>query len=431
MDSQSLLVILREQKEEKENYPFENWVERVEESFFEWDSRLAQVVTGVRRSGKSTLCHQALRKHGAEYGYVNFDDDRLYTLGTEDLNTVLSCVYQLYGTEIRYLFLDEIQNVAGWCLFVNRLLRQGLHIVLTGSNAKLLSGELATHLTGRYNEIKLYPFSYRELCASKDLETKHLTTKVSSDLAAAMQLYLQDGGLPELMQISNPVVRRNYVEGLMETIIRKDIAKRFNIRNTDSLRRIANHLINNICQLVNYETLATISGLRSNKTAQQYTQYLEQAFLIQKVQKFSFKSAERIRSEKCYVVDTGFIANRTNSLLGENTGWRLENAVCIELLRRHRSEAEDIYYYKPSSRGKEVDFVVCRQGQAVELVQVAYLIDDKKTYNREVDALSEAGRVLGCDRLTLVSFSESRSVEADGQRIEIRQAVEWFGEKVG
>jgi predicted AAA+ superfamily ATPase len=131
------------------------------------------------------------------------------------------------------------------------------------------------------------------------------------------------------------------------------------------------------------------------------------------------------------VVDTGFIANRTNSLLGENTGWRLENAVCIELLRRHRSEAEDIYYYKPSSRGKEVDFVVCRQGQAVELVQVAYLIDDKKTYNREVEALCEAGRVLGCDRLTLVSFSESRSVEVDGQRIEIYQAVEWFGEDVG
>ena len=427
MDSQSLLVVLREQQEEKENYPFANWIGRLEESFFEWDSSLAQVVIGVRRCGKSTLCHQALCNRDVVYGYVNFDDDRLYSLQTEDLNTVLSCIYQIYGTDIRYLFLDEIQNVAGWYLFVNRLLRQGMHVVLTGSNAKLLSGELATHLTGRYNEIRLYPFSYRELCMSKGLDNRPLTTKVSADLAATQELYLQEGGLPELLQISNPVVRRNYVEGLIETIIRKDIVQRFKIRNADSLRRIANHLINNICQVANYETLAGISGLQSNKTAQQYTQYLEQAFLIQKVQKFSFKSAERIRSEKIYVVDTGFIANRTNNLLGENTGWRLENAVCIELLRRHRSEAEDIYYYKPSSRGKEVDFVVCRQCEVVELVQVAYQIDDKKTYNREVEALCEAGDALGCDKLTLVSFSESRSVEMRGRQIEICSAVEWFG----
>ena len=164
VDEKIILQVLAEQQEEVKSYKPQKWVARKEESLFEFDTNMAQVVIGVRRSGKSTLCHKVLLDRGLKYGYVNLDDDRLAAVRTEDLNTVLSCVYQLYGTDIPYLVLDEIQNVEGWYLFVNRLLRTNLHIFVTGSNAKLLSGELASHLTGRYNEIHLYPFSFSEYC---------------------------------------------------------------------------------------------------------------------------------------------------------------------------------------------------------------------------------------------------------------------------
>lgn len=178
MDEKLILQVLAEQKEYVENYQPSKWVDRNEERLFEFDSTLAQVIIGVRRSGKSTLCHKVLLEHQVKYGYANFDDDRLAKLRVEDLNTVLSCIYQIYGTDIKYIFLDEVQDVEGWHLFVNRLLRTNLHVVVTGSNAKLLSGELATHLTGRYNEIHLFPFSFREYCNYHQLDTKGITTRM-------------------------------------------------------------------------------------------------------------------------------------------------------------------------------------------------------------------------------------------------------------
>ena len=172
MDEKLILQVLAEQKEYVENYQPSKWVDRNEERLFEFDSTLAQVIIGVRRSGKSTLCHKVLLEHQVKYGYANFDDDRLAKLRVEDLNTVLSCIYQIYGTDIKYIFLDEVQDVEGWHLFVNRLLRTNLHVVVTGSNAKLLSGELATHLTGRYNEIHLSPSPSENIAITTSLTRK-------------------------------------------------------------------------------------------------------------------------------------------------------------------------------------------------------------------------------------------------------------------
>ena len=194
-------------------------------------------------------------EHGVKYGYANFDDDRLANLRTEDLNTVLSCIYQIYGVDIQYVFFDEIQDVVGWHLFVNRLLRSNLHIVVTGSNAKLLSGELATHLTGRYNEIRLFPFSFYEYCVYHHVDTTGLTTKAEAERKRAFMEYITNGGFPEMLVIRN---KRGYVQSLMEAILNKDIRTRFNIRHVDVLRKIANHLINNVCQEVKYDELAKL-----------------------------------------------------------------------------------------------------------------------------------------------------------------------------
>lgn len=422
VEEKTIIQVLAEQKEYVEGYRPDKWVKRREEQLFEFGSPLAQVVIGVRRSGKSTLCHKVLLEHNVKYGYANFDDDRLANLQTEDLNTVLSCIYQIYGTDIEYIFLDEVQDVDGWHLFVNRLLRTNLHVVVTGSNAKLLSGELATHLTGRYNEIHLFPFSFREYCEYHNIDTNGVTTKTEATTKRAFMEYITMGGFPELQNIRN---KRGYVQSLLEAIVTKDIRLRFKIRNVDVLRKTANHLINNVCQEVNYGSIAELLGT-TDQTVKKYVDYLRQAFLIQLLNKHSFKSKERIRNAKAYIVDPGLQNNRENSFAAENVGWRLENVVYTELLRRCSNDFLDIYYYKASPRSKEVDFVVCNQDKAVELIQVAYDIDKEKTFNRETSSLVKASTALRCDNLTLIAFTQTRDEMIDGKRIKILSAVDWL-----
>ena len=417
-----ILQVLAEQQEEIKSYKPQNWVTRREESLFEFDTKMAQVVIGVRRSGKSTLCHKVLLEHGVRYGYVNLDDDRLADMKTEDLNTMLSCVYQLYGTDVPYLLLDEIQDVDGWYLFVNRLLRTNLRNFITGSNAKLLSGELATHLTGRYNEIRLFPFSFSEFCAFHNINMTRITTKAEADMKRAFMDYIHDGGFPEIQNIRN---KRGYVESLIEAILRKDIQKRFKIRNIEALRKIAHNLINNACQEVKYDELSVLLGI-ADKTVKKYVDYLRQAFMIQLLSRHSFKVKERIRNQKAYVVDTGLQSNRDNALAPENLGWRLENVVYIELLRRCSGQFLDVYYFKPYPKAKEVDFVVCNKGKALELIQVAYEIDTPKTYERETSSLVRASESLHCDQLTLIAMTPTRDVIKDGKTIHIISVLEWL-----
>ena len=422
IDEKIILQVLAEQQEEVKGYKSLKWVSRKEESLFEFDSKMAQVVIGVRRSGKSTLCHKVLLEHGVKYGYVNFDDDRLADMKTEDLNTVLSCVYQLYGTDIPYLLLDEIQDVDGWYLFVNRLLRTNLHIFVTGSNAKLLSGELATHLTGRYNEIHLFPFSFSEYCDYHNIDMQSITTKADAERKRAFMDYIHDGGFPEMQGLRN---KRAYVQSLIEAILQKDIQKRFKIRNIEALRKLAHHLINNACQEINYDELSDLLGI-TDKTIRSYVGYLSQAFLIQLLTRHSYKSTIRIRNQKAYIIDAGLQSNRDNALAPENIGWRLENVVYIELLRRCAYDFLDVYYHKHASRAKEIDFVVCDKNRAVELIQVAYEIDGQKTFDRETSSLVKASDTLSCNQLTLIAFSHTRDVEINGKIIHIVSALEWL-----
>jgi hypothetical protein len=417
-----ILQVLQEQKQEMLSYNPSKWVTRKEETLFEFDSPLAQIVIGVRRSGKSTLCHKVLLQNNISYGYVNLDDDRFAKLQVDDLNTLLSCLYQVYGTGLSYLFLDEIQNVDGWHLFVNRLLRIGMHVFVTGSNAKLLSSELATHLTGRYNEIHLYPFSFSEYCDYHQIDKFDLTTKAEAERKRAFIDYINLGGFPEMQYLRN---KRGYVQSLMEAILKKDIQQRYHIRRIDALQKIANHIINNVCQEVNYDKLSEMLNI-ADKTVKGYVDYLKQAFLIQLLPKYSYKSQERIRNAKGYIVDPGLQNYRENTLAPENLGWRLENVVYIELLRRCANDFLDIYFYRPSSRQKEVDFVVCNQDKVIELIQVAYDVDAEKTFKRETSALLQAAEALRCDKLTLITFAPTNEIVLDGKTIRVISAIEWL-----
>lgn len=419
MDTQTLKEILLDQQEELKDTDLTTLISRYEEPRLHLDSRLAQVVIGVRRSGKSILCYKVLQQSGVKYAYVNFDDERLTTLTTEDLNTVLDVLYRIYG-DFKHLFLDEIQNIEGWPLFVNRLLRKGMHIFLTGSNAKLLSNELVTHLTGRHHKVELYPFSFAEYCKMKNVDTQSMSTKAKALRIKALEEYLQGGGFPELFNETN---KREYIQGLLDSIIKKDIAKRFKLRHVEVLRRMATYLSDNYCQEFVASKVASLFGI-SDHTAENYYSYLKQAFLLIGVNRFSFKSAERVLNEKVYVVDTAFATDKEGSLATENLGWRLENVVFVELLRRTKPEFADVFYYK--SRESQVDFVIARDGKVQELVQVSYDISHPKTERREVKGLKDASKALGCNCMTLITLDSEKSISTDNGTIQVVSAANWL-----
>ena len=419
METHKLQSIVADQREELLQNDYSGYCSRPEESQLDLTSNRAQVVIGVRRSGKSTLCEMFLKRKKINFAYVNFDDERLEGLQAEDLDNLLEALYMTYG-EFKYLFFDEIQNIKGWPLFVNRLLRQKIHLFITGSNSKLLSNELSTHLTGRNNKVELYPFSFFEFCTLKKVETSSVSTKAKALRKAALQDYLQQGGFPELFNESN---RRGYVNGLLDAIIKNDIAKRFKVRNVEALRRIAAYLADNYCQEFVAKTVGGLFGV-SNHTAENYYSYLKEAFLLVGVNRFSFKSKDRVRNEKVYVIDTSFVTEREDNFSLENIGWRLENIVCIELLRRYRPQFCDIFYYKEDT--SQVDFLVAKDGNVQELIQVSYDISNEKTRLREIRGLKNAAKKLGCKNLTLITFDTYETIEEDGYTIKAIPATEWL-----
>ena len=422
MNTLTFLTIVADQREELISNDYSALCPRPEESQLDLMSNRAQVVIGVRRCGKSTLCEMFLKRKGIDFAYVNFDDERMNDIKASDLDHLLEALYMTYG-EFKYLFLDEIQNVEGWPLFVNRLLRQKMHLFITGSNSKLLSKELSTHLTGRNNKVELYPFSYSEYCVMKKVDTTSLSTKAKGARKSTLHEYLLQGGFPELFNESN---RRGYINGLLDAIIKNDIATRFKVRNVEALRRIAAYLADNYCQEFVAKTVGELFEV-SNHTAENYYSYLKEAFLLVGVNQFSYKSKDRVRNEKVYVVDTAFVTEREDNFSLENLGWKLENIICIELMRRYKPLFCDIFYYKEAS--SQVDFVIAKDGNVLELIQVSYDISAEKTRNREIRGLKNASKALKCDNLTLVTFEEQGTIEEDGCTINIVPATEWLLKK--
>ena len=413
--------VLLEQQDELEALEGEVLIHRPEEDLINLNSKLAQVVIGVRRSGKSTLCFNALRKAGVHYAYANFDDERLEELETKDLDNVLQMLYKIYG-KFDYLFLDEIQNIDGWPLFVNRLLRQRIHIIITGSNAKLLSAELATHLTGRHHKIELFPFSFKDWCSIKDVDYTRLTTKNKGLLSKAYEEYFRQGGFPEL--ISGEENPKEYIGTLIDNIISQDIKKRYKIRNIDALKRLAHHILNEAPTLIVKDTLQNIIGIKSERTLGNYLMYLNQTYLISTISKYSSRSRERARNEKSYAIDVAFMDKRENAFSGENLGWRLETIVYLELLRRKAGTENDIYYYQ--GRSAEADFVVCDGNKTLAVYQVSYDISNEKTRKREIKGCIAGAKATKCDNLFLITDNESEVIEEDGYTIQVIPIWEWL-----
>lgn len=419
IDKRTLEFILTDQQEELEEKAQDELCQRKEIVLIDTKSSQAQVVIGVRRSGKSTLCYQALRDAGVKYAYADFDDERLYGLAAMQLNDVLEVLYKIYG-DFNYLFLDEIQNVEGWHLFVNRMLRKKMHVVITGSNAKLLSGELATHLSGRNKEISLYPFSFKEFCTMKQVDTERMTTKAEAFRRAAFDEYMKQGGFPELFSVED---KKAYVNTLVDNILKRDIEQRYKISYKAAFENMAHHLLNVSPTMVVSTDLANTFHIKSEHTAKNYVGYLKQAYLLIGVRKYSPKSKVRAVQEKVYAVDVAMMDQRENAFAGENLGHRLETIVLIHLFRKCKMEDMDVYYL--NDRYGECDFVICKRNTVVQAIQVSYDISSEKTRKREINGLLLAAKQTKCTDLLLLTDHESEMVEEGGHKIKIQPVYNW------
>lgn len=364
------------------------------------DKPLIKVIAGPRRAGKSFFAIHEL----VEAGYVNFDDERIINLKNYD--ETIEAVKNIYKNP-RTIFLDEIQNLSGWELFVNRLQRQNYNLVISGSNANLLSRELSTHLTGRHINILILPFSFKEYL---DFFDKQYT---EPEIKTKFETYVENGGYPEPLVYG--LDYKDYLKTLFDSILFKDIVKRYSIRYPKELENLAKQLVSNFCGQFSYGKLRKTTDIGSVHTVKKYVGCLEETFLIFALKRFSFKVKEQEKANrKIYVLDNGFI-NAVSFSFSENSGRLYENLVAIELKKRELKGELELFYYM---NDYEVDFVIKKGKKVTQLIQVCFALDNEDTKQREIRGLLYGSRDLKCDKLIVITRSREGT-----------ETVSWFGMK--
>jgi len=392
-------TIIKEQREELEKiFHEERIIERegLENSKKALNHPNILAVLGVRRCGKSIFSYLLAKEK--KFGYINFDDERLIGLKAEDLNKILESFYELYE-DVEFIILDEIQNIKNWELFLTRL-RRSKKIILTGSNSKLLSGELSTHLTGRYLDETLFPFSFREFLKFKQFKENDVyTTKEKATIMRFLQEYLEVGGFPEIYKFGSAMASRIY-----EDIITKDIILRYKINKKEELKRLSRYLITNSSEEITYSKLAKILNVKHVSTISNWISYIENAFLIFKLERFDFKLKQQfIAPKKVYCIDQGII-NSIGFKFSENKGKIIENEVAVELQRRKRVNRNlEIYYWK-NHQQNEVDFVLKKGSKIEQLIQVTYINSKEEIREKEITSLLKASKELKCKNLLIITW---------------------------
>jgi len=363
---------------------------------------LIKLITGPRRVGKSVFA--LLMLQGRNFAYLNFDDGRLLDNWDEDLvMSVLDDVYSGYS----HLLLDEIQNLPGWYLWVSKLYRRGKNLVITGSNAKMLSSEMATVLTGRYLQIEMFPFSLYETMDWYGIDIRAPKEGQAAKAVVLADDYMRNGGYPETIQARN--ITGSYLSTLFDSILLKDVAKRHNVRNTSDLYNLATYLLSNFCNPISFSELASELGLSSVATTKKFCDYLAEPYLFFYLPRFNNKLKLMGKApRKVYVVDNGFVQS-TAFNISENLGRLLENQVFVELMRRGYAPGNTLFYYR-SRNDKEIDFVTRRGTKVERLIQVCYDLTSEKTRKREFYALVEAAGELHCDNLFVITNSQDEDI---------------------
>lgn len=375
-------------------------------------SQLIKLITGPRRVGKSVFAMLLLKE--TNFAYLNFDDKQLLDIWDEDV--VMATLNEVFPN-YQYLMLDEVQNLPDWDLWVGKLYRRNVNLVITGSNAKMLSSEMATVLTGRYIQIEMLPFSLYEMLRWHDIEASNIQNERKSDFYVLIEEYLLRGGFPEV--ISSYHLAHNYLSTLFDSILLKDIAQRHNIRKTSQLYNLAMYQLSNFCNPFTANSLSDELGISSVTTTKKFCDYLLEPYLFFYLPRFNNKlKIMQKAAQKVYVVDNGFVSS-TAFNISENLGRLLENLVFVELLRKGYECGKTLFYYR-SRNDREIDFVT-RKGSTVEqLIQVCYDLSSPKTRKREFDALLECSQELNCDRLLVITNKEDEVLSYNGKTIEIK-----------
>lgn len=368
---------------------------------------LIKLITGPRRVGKSVFA--LLMLQGKNFAYLNFDDNQLLEKWDEDLAmSALDDVYPDYD----FMLLDEIQNLPDWDLWVSKLYRRGKNLIITGSNANMLSSEMATVLTGRYLQIEMLPFSLNET-----MNWRNISPDREEQAAQAIMLaddYMRNGGYPETIPARS--ITKSYLSTLFDSILLKDVAQRHNVRNTTDLYNLATYLLSNFCNPISANELAGELGLSSVATTKKFCDYLNEPYLFFYLPRFNNKLKLMNKApKKVYIVDNGFVQS-TAFNLSENLGRLLENQVFVELLRRGYMPGQTLFYYR-TRNDKEIDFVTRKGTKVEQLIQVCYDMTSEKTRKRELDALVEAAEELHCDNLLIITNSQEEQIEWKQTRI--------------
>jgi predicted AAA+ superfamily ATPase len=385
------------------------------------EDALNYVFVGLRRAGKSYLMYQQIRQllqkgHSKdEILYFNFEDDRIFSLDVSDLDLIKVCYEEMYDTKPVF-FLDEIQIIDHWEKFARRLADQGYRVYITGSNAKMLSSEIATTLGGRYMIQNVYPFSFEEhlLSLGIDWTDKNAIFQFRNDIIKVFENYFRFGGLPELMHVTD---KRAWLSSLYQKVFFGDLMSRYQIRNDFALRVLIRKLAESVKQPSSFNRLANVvsaSGKKiSTDTVIDYLNYLKESWLVFPLENFCAKLAEKESNKKYYFIDNGllylFLIDPLTSLL--------ENQVAIQLRRLY---GEEVYFYQHNI---EVDFYVPEIQLAV---QVCYSLRDTETRTREINALMKMLQQVNVKKIMIITKEEEETILHNEWTIEVIPVWKWL-----
>lgn len=383
---------------------------------------LNYVLVGLRRVGKSYLLYQHVQ-HLIDKGhspeeilYFNFEDDRLGGFTLQDLDLLKVCYEELYAHKPIF-FLDEIQNVQGWEHFARRLADQKYRVYLTGSNAKMLSMEIAGTLGGRYMIQRVFPYSFREYLTASgvQLPVNWQYAPIRSEVARLFEVYFRYGGLPEVQPVE-PLMKRQWLNNLYSKIFFGDILARFNIRNVIALKTLVKKLAESVKQPSSYNRLANIVSSVGKKTRVEtiadYLEYIEESCLIFSIENYAGKIVDKVTNKKYYFMDNGLL----NLFLFDPETSLLENLVAIAL----HSQYENVCFYNDHI---EVDFYLWEQGTAI---QVSYSLADDETCKREVNALCKMAERCDVKQMLIITKNEKETIETSGHTIHVLPIWEWL-----
>ena len=362
----------------------------------------ALIISGIRRCGKSTLLGQLITEHQLNAFYINFDTPKLYNFELKDFELLDNLIE---STGNNTLCFDEIQVVKGWELYIRQKLDQHYRVIITGSNASLLSKELGTKLTGRHITKELFPFSFTEFTRFYSIEPDE----------NSFSRFIAQGGFPEYLKTGDVEVLTN----LINDILYRDIAVRYNLRDTKTLKHLLVFLLSNVGNLVTAGKLAKMLSIKSKATLLDYFSYFEQAYLISLMPKFSYSHrAQLINPRKIYFIDTGMIKASTASF-SEDGGHKLENIIFWELRRKNYI----LFYFNENN--KECDFIATENNEIKQIIQVCYNLTFSNQ-DREINGLLEAMNFFDKKEGTLVTYNREDLIIHKNKRINVVPAHQFI-----